>query len=463
MSNVEGTTAASGSPPTKKAFPGPRGNWLLGCLRQFQRDPLALYAQANREYGHYVRIRAFPGIYVYLLTHPEAVEHVLQKHHKNYRKPDFFNKTVSLLAGNGVLTSEGDFWLRQRRLMQPAFHRSHLAKLAPLMVAAAESFIREREAAGPGQPVDILDSMMKVGLRIAGTTLFSTDITAEADDIGKAYRVAFEYVSHRMNSPSLVPTWFPSPRNLAFRRAKRLLDRVVLGLIAARRTAASRPDDLLTLLLAAQVEETGVGMTDEQVKDEAVTLLTAGHETVGAALSWTWYLLGQNPQVQSNLYDEVRGKLQGRSPTLEDLADLSLTRAVFEEALRLYPPAWGQPRESIQADEVNGFPIPAKAIVTVNQWITHRHPDFWEEPEQFKPERFLPGQAAGRHKFAYFPFGGGPRVCIGNTFAMMEGPLVLATIVQRFRIELVQGQTVVPDPTFTLRPKYGVKVVLWPR
>ncbi|HYT91521.1 MAG TPA: cytochrome P450 [Gemmataceae bacterium] len=447
----------------KKTLQGPRGHWLLGCLRQFQRDPLTLYTQANRDYGHYVRIRAFPGIYVYLLTHPEAVEHVLQKNHKNYRKPDFFNKTVGLLAGNGILTSEGDFWLRQRRLMQPAFHRQHLAKLAPLMVAAAESFVREQQAAGPGQVVDILDAMMKVALRIAGNTLFSTDITGEADEIGRAFRTAFAYVSRRMNSPPLIPTWFPTPRNLAFARARRLLNRVVLGLIAARRRAASRPDDLLTLLLAAQDEESGAGMTDQQVKDEALTLLTAGHETVGAALSWTWYLLGQHPQIQADLYDEIRGKLQGRSPTLDDLPGLPLTKAVFEESLRLYPPAWGQPRESIRPDEINGFPIPAKAIITVNQWVTHRHPDFWDEPETFKPERFLPGRAEGRHKFAYFPFGGGPRVCIGNTFALLEGPLVLATLVQQFRVELVPGQSVVPDPTFTLRPKTGVKVLLWPR
>jgi cytochrome P450 len=266
-----------------------------------------------------------------------------------------------------------------------------------------------------------------------------------------------------MNSPSLIPTWFPTPSNLAFTRAKRLLDRVVLDLIVARRQAASRPEDLLSLLLAAQDEESGVGMTDQQVKDEALTLLTAGHETVGAALSWTWYLLGQHPQVQGDLHDEIRGKLQGRRPTLDDLPNLPLTKAVFEESLRLYPPAWGQPRESIQSDEIDGFPIPAKAIITLNQWVTHRHPDFWDEPEKFKPERFLPGQAESRHKFAYFPFGGGPRVCIGNTFAMLEGPLVLATIVQRFRIELAPGQTVFPDPTFTLRPKNGVKVLLWPR
>src|SRR5262245_16805350 len=287
-------------PPT-----GPRGSWLLGCMRQLQRDPIGLYTRANREFGHYVRIRAFPGMYVHLLTHPEAVEHVLQKNHKNYRKPSFFNKPVGLLAGNGILTSEGDFWLRQRRLMQPAFHRQQLAKLAPLMVAAAEVFVREREAAGPAQVVDVLPEMMKLALRIAGTTLFSTDIAGEADEIGRAFRTAFDYVSRRMNSPPLVPTWFPTPRNLAFARAKKLLDRVVLDLIAARRQATTRPDDLLSLVLAAQDEETGSGMTDRQLRDEALTLLTAGHETAGASLSWTWFLLGQHPQAQNDVYDEV--------------------------------------------------------------------------------------------------------------------------------------------------------------
>jgi cytochrome P450 len=431
-------------------------------MRQLQRDPLSLYTRANREFGHYVRIRAFPGIYVYLLTHPEAVEYVLQKHHKNYRKPDFFNKTVGLLTGNGILTSEGDFWLRQRRLMQPAFHRQHLAKLVPLIIAAAESFVRQQQAAEAGKPIDILAHMMKLGLRIAGTTLFSTDITGEADDIGRAYRTGFAYVSHRMNSPPLIPTWLPTPRNLAFARAKKLLDRVVLDLIAARRTATVPKDDLLSLLLAAQDSETGAGMTNEQLKVEALTLLTAGHETVGAALSWTWYLLGQHSKVQEDLYDEVYGRLEGRSPTLEDLGDLPLVRAVFEESMRLYPPAWGQPREALTDNEINGFFIPAKGTVTVNQWVTHRHPDFWDEPETFKPERFLPGHPQ-RHKFAYFPFGGGPRLCIGNAFAMLEGLLVLATIIQKFRFELVAGHPVLPDPTFTLRPKYGVKVRLSPR
>jgi cytochrome P450 len=458
-----GTTSAPARASQPLQPPGPYGHMLWGCLRNLQREPLAFYNRINREYGHCVRIRGFPGVYIYLLTHPDAVEHVLQKNHKNYRKPDFFNSTVGLLAGNGVLTSEGDFWLRQRRLMQPAFHRQHLAKLAPLMVSAAESFVREREAAPPGQVFDILDAMMKLALHIAGRTLFSADITGDADDIGHAYRVAFEFVSHRMNSPRLIPPWFPTPGNLAFARAKKLLDRVVLNLIAARRAIASKSEDLLSLLLAARDEDTGEAMTDQQLKDEALTLLTAGHETAGASLSWTWYLLGQNPRVQEDLCDEVRGKLQGRVPTLEDLPDLPLTRAVYEESLRLYPPAWGQPREAIGADEIGGFAIPPKAIITLNQWITQRHPDFWEDPDQFKPERFLPGKTTTRPKFAYFPFGGGPRICIGSTFALMEAPLVLATIVQRFKVDLAADQNVVPDPTFTLRPKFGVKVRLLAR
>jgi cytochrome P450 len=305
--------------------------------------------------------------------------------------------------------------------------------------------------------------MMKVTLRIAGTTLFSSDVTGEADEIGRAFRIGFAHVNRRMNTPPLVPHWLPTPGNLAFGRAKRLLDRVVLRLIAERRRSGAQPADLLSLLVAAQDEETGVGMTDEQVKNEVLTLLMAGHETMGAALAWTWYLLGRHPRVQNDLADEVRGRLGGRSPTLEDLPQLPLTRAVFEETLRLYPPAWGQPREALAADEINGYAIPAGAPVALSQYLTHRHPDFWDNPEEFDPQRFLPERAAGRHRFAYFPFGAGPRGCIGNHMALMEGPLVLATIVQRFCVELVPGQQVVPDATFTLRPRNGVKVVLGPR
>jgi cytochrome P450 len=236
-----------------------------------------------------------------------------------------------------------------------------------------------------------------------------------------------------------------------------------LRLIQNRREAAVKPDDLLTLLLAAQDEETGIGMSDQQLRDETMTLLSAGHETTGAALAWTWYLLGRHPEIQEEVFAEVGGHLRGRSPNADDLPHLPLTRAVFEETMRLYPPAWGIPRQAIADDEIHGFAIRRGAIISLPQYLTHRHPDFWPEPEKFQPDRFLGKQSEGRPKYAYYPFGAGPRICIGNTFALMEATVALATIAQHFRIELVPGQTVLPDPTFTLRPKGAVNVMMWPR
>jgi cytochrome P450 len=328
------------------------------------------------------------------------------------------------------------------------------------MVEGAERFVRQQEA-NDGQPIDIADGMMKVGLRIASTTLFSADISADTDAIGKAFRAAFAHISDRLNSLQLIPKWFPTKSNRRFVRAKKVLDHAVLELIAARRANPNKPRDLLTMLLSAHDDQTNSGMPEKQLMDEVLTLLTAGHENVGAALSWTWYLLGKHPEIQENVYDEIHGKLQGRNPTMEDLPSLPLLTAVFEESLRLYPPGWGELREAIEADEIEGFPLPRKAIVILCQWVTHRHPDFWQNPEDFKPDRFL--SSVNRHRFAYFPFGGGPRICIGLQFAMVEGPLVLATILQKFRVELVSGHPIEPDATFTLRPRYGVKVILHPR
>jgi cytochrome P450 len=420
-----------------------------------QRDPLGLFTRAWRDHGDYVRLRVCPGLTFYLLTHPEAVEQVLHKNYKNYRKPRRFTAALALLAGNGLLSSSGESWLRQRRLAQPAFHRHHLDQLAPLVVGAAEHFLQDRHAEGPGHSVDIFEHMLQLALGIAATTLFGGDLTGEAALVGRSFRTAFAHVTRRMNALLPIPRWLPTPGNRAFARAKGLLDRVVLDMIAARRASRGCPRDLLSLLLAAR-DEQGGGMTDQQLKDEVLTFLAAGHDTVAAAQTWTWYLLAEHPRVQHDVYDEVRARLQGRSPTAEDLPHLPLTGAVFEEALRLYPPVWGLLRKAGAADEINGFDIPARADIVLCPWLTHRHPDFWDEPERFKPERFLPGQGARRVKFSFFPFGGGPRICIGNTFARMEGALVLATIIQRFRVELVPGHPVVSDPL--LRPKYGLRV-----
>jgi len=305
--------------------------------------------------------------------------------------------------------------------------------------------------------------MMKVGLRIASTTLFSADISGDADAIGKAFRTTFKHVSNRLNSLQLVPNWLPTRSNIIFKRAKKVLDRAVIDLISARRRNTNKPNDLLTMLLGAHDELTGEQMPQKQLMDEVLTILTAGHENIGAALSWTWYLLGLNPKIQEDVHDEIRAHLGGRNPTFDDLEHLPLCKAVFEESMRIFPPGWGELRQTLQPDEVSGYPLPADAIIILCQWVTHRHPDFWDDPEAFKPQRFLGDAAANRHRFAYFPFGGGPRICIGMQFALIEGPIVLATILQRFRIELIPNQQVIPDATFTLRPKFGLKVILHSR
>jgi cytochrome P450 len=258
----------------------------------------------------------------------------------------------------------------------------------------------------------------------------------------------------------MAPRWVPTRQNREFNQAQGLLDRVVLNLIEARRSRTQGNGDVLDLLLAARDEETGACMSDQQLKDEVVTLLTAGHETVGAGLAWSWHLLTAHPQVQQALHDEAKGRLKGALPTAADLPHLPLATAVFEEAMRLYPPAWGMPRESIAEDEICGLPLPAKSTLILSQWLIHRHPEYWTEADQFRPERFLPANAAACPRQAYFPFGGGPRVCIGNSFAMVEGPLVLAGLAQHFEFIARPGFEPILDATFTLRPKTGVPATI---
>jgi len=442
-------------------IPALRGSLLFGCAEEMRRDPLPFYYQAWQKHGDLVRIHLVPGIHLYTITHPETIEYVLQKNYKNYRKPDFFNDPVSLLTGKGLLTSEGQFWLKQRRTIQPAFRKKHLYALTPKMIKAAEEYVDKFKEVKEGEAIDILEEMMQLTLKIASTTLFSSDISHQADAIGQALRLASEHVSYKMNSIP-IPAWLPTPRNLRFRKAKAFLDKVTLEVIEERRGETDPPQDLLSLLLAAQDEESGDSMSDEQLKNEVLTLLIAGHETAGASLSWTWYLLCQHPEIQEKMFEEIHQVLRGRSPTQDDLEALPLTHAVFKEAMRLYPPAWGQSRQAIEADTLHGYTIPAGSNIIVSTSTTHKRTDLWEDPEAFRPERFL-DDSKKRHKFAYLPFGGGPRVCIGQGFAMLEGPLLLATLLQQFRFKLAPNQTIEADPAFTLRPKPGIQMFLSPR
>ncbi|HSF25769.1 MAG TPA: cytochrome P450 [Blastocatellia bacterium] len=444
-----------------KLAPTLRGGLLLGNMTALQRDPLRFNPKVTNQLGHVARVRAFPGIYLYLVTHPRDVEHVLQTNQHNYRKPDLFFKPVSLLAGKGILTSEGDLWLRQRRLIQPAFHRSKLATLVGLMAESAQSVAEAiRTRAKQNAAIDVSFEMMRLTLKVVSVALFSTDISGDADRLGHAVRETFEHVSYRMNHALALPESVPTPRNRRFKAARLLLDEMVFGLINRRRQTEDDNGDLLSMLLAARDEDTGERMSDQQLRDEVMTLILAGHETTGAALSWTWYLLSQNPEARNKLHAELDQILNGRAPGLEDLDRLPYSRMVFAESMRLYPPAWGLPREAIADDTLGGYHIPAGSLINLSQWVTQRHPDFWEKPERFDPERFTPERSEGRPRFAYFPFGGGARQCIGNNFALMEAQVGLATLAQRFTLDLVPGHPVDPDPTFTLRPRHGMMMTI---
>lgn len=435
---------------------GPRGHALLGNLREFGRDQLGFYTRCAREYGDVVPVRLgpFPGFLIY---HPDAIEEVLVVRNRDFIK----SRGVRLMRGflgDGLFTAEGDLWLRQRRLMQPAFHRQRVAGYGETMAAYAA-----RQAADwhDGAVLDIHEEMMAVTRAIVAKALFGADVSEEARAIGDASEIVMEYFGKRFGSLlALLPLWLPTPANLRLHRAVRRLDEVVYRMIADRRRSPEDRGDLLSILLEAQDTDDGSRMSDRQVRDEAMTLFLAGHETTAVALSWTWYLLAQHPDVDARLADELRAALGGRPPAVTDLPALRYAEMVVMESMRLYPPAYGIGREATRPTEVAGYPVPAGGVVIMPTWVVQRDARWFDEPEAFRPERWAHDAMRRLPRFTYFPFGGGPRQCIGNTFATMEATLVLAAIARRFRLALMPGQRVTPTPYVTLRPEPGIRVRL---
>ncbi|NLF63887.1 MAG: cytochrome P450 [Chloroflexi bacterium] len=446
--------------------PGPTGNWPLGVMRDFRADALSTFLHLRETYGDALRFRFLLHFHGHAFFHPDHVEHILVHNNRNYvkmRGPG--NELLRPVVGNGLLTSDGDFWLRQRRLAQPAFHRRRIAAFSTTMTGAAGAMLdRWADRAGTGQPWDVAEEMRRLTLEIAGRTLFSVDLTGEAETIGDAFVTAsqkvIDYSAIPYGSLFLRVPFMPGVRTL--NRNVAALDSVVNGLIAERRQrrreGQGESADLLDMLMDARDEETGATMTDEQLRDEVMTLLLAGHETTALALSWTFYLLSQHPEVRERLEAEVDAVLGGRVPTMDDIHALAYTSQVIDEALRLYPPAYLLSRFVVENDVVDGYDIPAGSVLSLSPYVTHRHPEFWPEPERFDPDRFTPEQQAGRPRFAYFPFGGGPRQCIGNRFALTEAVLVLAMVTQRYRLDLVPGHPIALEPLITLRPKHGILV-----
>jgi cytochrome P450 len=435
--------------------PGPKGGLLLGSLPDFARDILGFFERCAREHGDAVYLRLGFGFEACAFFHPELIESVLVTNHQSFRKHRFFFRHVEALFGSGLLTSEGAPWIRQRRLAQPAFHRARIQAYGEAMLRHAE---RMMEGWRVGEPRDVHRDMMGVTMRIVGETLFGADLAGQTAEIGEAFDDVVREIAVRFRRPFRIPDRVPTPGNLRYRRGVGRLDALVGGIIALRRADPAERGDLLSLLLAAR-DEDGGRMSDRQLRDEVVTLFLAGHETTALALSWTWYLLGRSPRARAALGDELRGVLGGRPPGVGDLPRLRYAEAVIQESMRLYPPAYVIGREAAEACEVGGYTLAPGTTVYLAPWVTQRDPRFFDDPLRFEPERWLTGRAKELPRYAYFPFGGGPRLCIGNTFAMMEAVLLLAAIAQRFRLELAPGHEVTPFASITLRPSQGVWVV----
>jgi cytochrome P450 len=438
--------------PRDKFPPGPYTGfkgWSLSALNQ---SPLEMFTELAR-YGDIVGIRVvnFRNIFV---NHPDLIEDVLVTHPRRYVKGRVLRANRHVF-GEGLLTSEGEFWLRQRRLAQPAFHRAQIASYAETMVHYTQRLL---ESWRGGEERDVHQEMMRLTLQIVGKTLFDADVAGDARDVGKSLELLLE-LGANFRRTLFIPHWVPTPTNLRIKREIRFIERILYRIIGERRASGRDTGDLLSMLLHAQ-DEDGSRMTDKQLRDETITLFLAGHETTASTLSWTWWLLAQNPTVEAKLHTELDEVLGGRAASLDDLPRLPYTGNVITESLRLYPPAWGLARVAIEDHELGGYPVRKGMGVAMAQWVVHRDTRWYDTPEEFRPERWENDFIKRIPRFAYFPFGGGPRQCIGNSFAVMEATLLLATIAQKFRLHLVPNHPVVPLASITLRPRHGVRMIL---
>lgn len=438
--------------------PGPRKKPLWGDLWDFRKDPLKFLTQL-RSYGDIVFFR-LGNQDIYLMNHPDYVKEILVNQARNFHKGRGLQRAKRLL-GEGLLTSEGDFHKRQRRLVQPAFHRQRIVNYAKVMIDYAT---RTRESWEANTTINISEEMMKLTLAIVAKTLFNADIEKDADEIGEAMGVfvkSFDFLTLPFVE---ILEKLPLPRVRAFNNARDLLDKTIYKMVEERRAKNEDVGDLMSMLLIAQDEEgDGKGMTDLQVRDEIMTLFIAGHETTANALTWTWYLLSQNPDAEAKVWQEIDDVLSGRLPTPEDYPKLKYTEMVLSEAMRLYPPAWLIGRRVITECQVGDYTIPINSITFMSQYLMHRDERYFPEPEKFDPERWTAEAKEKRPKHSYFPFGGGPRQCIGESFAWMEGVLLIATIAQKWKLALVPGHKVEPQPMITLRAKNDIPMMALPR
>jgi cytochrome P450 len=430
-----------------------KGRPFIGVLQEFRRNAPEVLLKAARQHGDIARLRLGPQL-IYAVSNPEWIRDILVTHQSNFIKSRMLER-AKVLLGEGLLTSEGEFHKRQRRLSQPAFHRERLIGYGTAMVDCASA---TRESWTNGATLDISREMNHLTLAIVARTLFSADVSAEADEIRSALTDVLGLFEMVLAPFSELLEKLPLPSVRRFERARNRLDKTIYRIIAERRANPGDKGDLLSMLLLAQDDEDGV-MSDKQVRDEALTLFLAGHETTANALAWTWYLLSQNPEAESRFHAEIDTVLSGRLPSFDDLPNLKYVERVFSESMRLYPPAWGIGRRNLEEYKIGDHLIPPRTVILMSPYVVHRDPRWYPEPNRFDPDRWLPESVATRPKFSYFPFGGGARVCIGERFAWMEGVLLLATIGQKWCLRLSPNAKVETRALITLRPRYGMPMV----
>lgn len=446
----------------RREYPdGPRIYFPLVIVAQllprfFPFDPLAFTIRLARQFGDIAHYRVGP-LHVYQLNHPDMVRQVLVEQAEKFHKPRLLKRAFRPFAGEGLLTSDGAFWKQQRKLIQPAFHQRQLAAYGEVMVTLA---LRMVDTFEDGQVREIEAEMAKLTLEVVVRTLFGADLPGEEDEISQCMLAVLDAATYRLNSPLGLPAWVPTKRNLRERRALAKLDGILHALIQIRRASGEKRGDLLSVLLAAADGDGGAPMSDQQLRDEMMTLFLAGQETTANALTWTWYLLSQHPEAEAKLLEELDRVLAGRAPALSDLPNLPFTEMVIREALRLYPPGPGFAREPTEDVVIGGYDVPKGSIIMISPYALQRDERFFPDPEWFDPDRFSADWEERVPRYAYLPFGGGPRVCIGNAFAMMEARLILSTVTQHYKLSLEPNEEIAPVQLVTLRPRGPVRMKL---
>jgi cytochrome P450 len=440
--------------PHNNAVPQVEGDFLLGNLSQMVANPFQAFCDWHRDYGDLVSFRLATRQF-YLFSHPSLIEQALIKQSDVFVKIYDPKKPtgLALVLGQGLVTSHGALWQRQRRLMQPVFQRSNVVTLLPQMIAAGNNMLSRWREMGEGAQVNLSNEMMRLTLEVITQTMFSTSVLEKIEKIAPALDTLLRYAAKTITSPLILPSYIPTPANQKFKRALQIIDDVIYGIIDRRRTTSSRHNDLLDMLLRARDESSGERMTDRQIRDEVITIFSAGHETTSNLLSWTLYLLARHPDVLARLRGELEGLLQGKIPNAEDLQQLTYARAVLNESMRLRPPAGFLLRMVNKDTEVDGYFLKAGRRAIFSIFNLHHHSDFWLEPEQFDPGRFLSAQT---HRYSFIPFGTGERICIGSHFALLESQLLLSMIVQHCDLQLLDTHEVEIEMAVSLRPKGGI-------